>query len=705
MDTAKFLTTMQAAGPSAATNTKTTASDGFAWLSKNRQRLVFETIQEGLSAIPQRPEASFENVVKAYISLSRVVNIASNGQLSDHDLCSLETDIQAAGGVIAPGLCAEGENSLASFRSATFGLLDRAFAPAVSTAIQIALNAQLQKQKHQDIGEVFQEIANFLSPLTHAPGNNPTLDTFLEFDNDRKCNVFKTLRDSIAANPPRPDANFSSVVTAFQAELSVLKKASQGQLTDDLLSHLQSSVRLAGGKLCPNLYSEGENSIETFRESTFRILYQTLAPEVAASVISALNVAISKVNIQDIASLYAETKSFLRPILPGSWDTPASKDLRNLDARRQALVFRTLELQLSSQQNKSAKLFDYIVRAFTLERLTIDQACQGVLTVESLQNLCQAVEQCGGFLASGLTALGKGSLAEFIDSHLLQLRAKLPVDVFDALLNALNAKLRTTSIQNVDDITVAIDQFLAPVQAGITSNSQGPDELEASRSTAEPMGPELQQSPESYSSEAADQHHFDSEPEPRPKQPIDQHSSSFTEGVAKTEISNNNAGIDPLQNTIPISPDISSSETIGPDIRAAAFDASSEHSLEAAHYRGSADVAVDQTEQLSDDQSSSNERLIHRDESSTQGLNSDAISPTHQNSGLADSNEYSLPEAIDKDKDIDPSTEAPQQAQHANASEPKFLEPATFYPEVNSQSLIFEVPPDSESAKKKHSAA
>jgi hypothetical protein len=62
------------------------AAAGFSGLEKARQILVFQTIQEAISSVPPRQEASFPRVVAAYTTLSQVVEAAAAGQLSDDHL-------------------------------------------------------------------------------------------------------------------------------------------------------------------------------------------------------------------------------------------------------------------------------------------------------------------------------------------------------------------------------------------------------------------------------------------------------------------------------------------------------------------------------------------------------------------------------------------------------------------------------------------
>ena len=135
------------------------ASTGFSSLEKTRQVLVFQTIQEAISAIPPRLDATFPRVVAAYISVSKVVEAASQGLLDEHNLKQLESDVDAAGGVIAPGLWSQGDNSISVFRSATFEHLRLNFQAPVVDAAVAALNARLSLLKLNDLGRVFQVIA------------------------------------------------------------------------------------------------------------------------------------------------------------------------------------------------------------------------------------------------------------------------------------------------------------------------------------------------------------------------------------------------------------------------------------------------------------------------------------------------------------------------------------------------------------------
>ena len=70
-------------GPFAVESEGFDGSAALAELDQSRQILVFQTLQDALTASPPRPEATFERVVRAYTTLSRVVRSAADGRLSD----------------------------------------------------------------------------------------------------------------------------------------------------------------------------------------------------------------------------------------------------------------------------------------------------------------------------------------------------------------------------------------------------------------------------------------------------------------------------------------------------------------------------------------------------------------------------------------------------------------------------------------------
>lgn len=439
------------------------ASAGFSSLEKSRQVLVFQTIQEAISAVPPRLEATFPRVVAAYTTLSQVVEAAAAGQLSDDHLAQLETDIEAAGGVVAPGLWSQGDSSVAAFRAATFGMLRRTFRPAVADAACASLNARLQVLKLNDLGMVFQVIAAFFSPLTPTSGNTANLQSFEGLDADRQVLVFRTIQDAIQSVPPRADATFPSVVNAFQAELQLLRRASEGQLSDDMLAYLESSIESAGGVLSPGTYAQGKQSVASFRAETFKALLPLLPADVLHAAVAALNVRLRELKPATLNDLFKAVRAFFMPLLGQGSNSPTLQAFKSLDSERQALVFRTIELAIADRPDLETTIFASAVKAVAAERTLIQSADQGQLSLENLQALQSAIDECGGVIAPQLRSSGEGSLGDFIESCFLRPGRELPAEVRQASLGALNAKLASSSIDSLADLEHTTRAFMQPL--------------------------------------------------------------------------------------------------------------------------------------------------------------------------------------------------------------------------------------------------
>ena len=130
------------------------ASAAFSELEPSRQILVFRSIQEGLEADPPRPQASFANCVAAYGAVEDVLEAGQIGQLDNDKLALLQQRAQP-GGCIAPGLKAEGHQSIAAFRGATFESLLSRYGIETIQAVQKTLNTKLRILKLQDLGALF----------------------------------------------------------------------------------------------------------------------------------------------------------------------------------------------------------------------------------------------------------------------------------------------------------------------------------------------------------------------------------------------------------------------------------------------------------------------------------------------------------------------------------------------------------------------
>lgn len=443
------------------------ASAGFSSLEKSRQVLVFQTIQEAISAVPPRLEATFPRVVAAYTSLTQVVEAAAQGQLREDDLAKLEMDVDAAGGVIAPGLWSQGDNSIAVFRAATFGALRNHFQPPVFEAALSALNARLQTLKLTDLGRVFQVIAAFFSPLTPSTSNATKLQAFNDLDVDRQVLVFRTIQDASLANPPRAEATFSAVVTAFQSEVGLLRSACDGRLSDDDLEELEGSIEAAGGVLSPGTYAKGKQSISSFRAETFKALQALLPAEVMASAISALNARLREIRPSSLPTLFKGVQTFFMPLLAQGWTSPTLQNFKTLDPHRQSLVFRTVETAISSRPDLEATIFSSAVKAICAEQELLQAASAGKLTPSLLTNLKSSIDQCGGFIAPSLRSSGEGSVGEFIDTHFMALKRDMPPEVGEAAIAALNAKLQASAISNFNDVISETKSFMEPLLTAI----------------------------------------------------------------------------------------------------------------------------------------------------------------------------------------------------------------------------------------------
>jgi hypothetical protein len=439
------------------------ASAGFSSLEKSRQVLVFQTIQEAISAVPPRLEATFPRVVAAYTSLTKVVEAAALGQLREDDLSKLESDVDAAGGVIAPGLWSQGDNSIAVFRAATFGALRNNFQPPVVDAALAALNARLHTLKLNDLGRVFQVIAAFFSPLTPSTSNTVKLQAFNDLDVDRQVLVFRTIQDASLANPPRAEANFSAVVAAFQSEVDLLKSACEGKLTDERLEALETSIEAAGGVLSPGNYAKGKQSIASFRAETFKSIQPLLPAEVMASAVSALNARLREIRPNSLQTLFKGVQSFFMPLLAQGWTSPTLQNFKTLDPHRQSLVFRTVETAISSRPDLESTIFSSAVKAICAEQEILQAASSGKLTTPLLVKLKSSIDQCGGIVEPALKSDGEGSVGEFIDTYFMALKRDMPTEVGEAAISALNAKLQTASVSSFNDVVQETKSFMEPL--------------------------------------------------------------------------------------------------------------------------------------------------------------------------------------------------------------------------------------------------
>jgi len=465
------------------------ASAVFSLLDKSRQVLVFKTIQEAISAVPPRQEATFPRVVAAYTSLTKVVGAAAHGQLLENDLARLESDIDAAGGVIAPGLWSQGDNSIAAFRAATFGALRNTFQPPVVDAALAALNAKLSILKLNDLGHLFHAIASFFYPLSLSGSNMAKLGMFNSLDIERQVLVFRTIQDASLANPQRSEATFGAVVDAFHSEVKLLKHACGGSYSDDLLIALESSIEAAGGVLSPSTYASGKRSIASFRTETFKALQPLLSEEVATSAVSALNARLRYIRPNSLPSLFTEVQGFFAPLLSHGQTSPTIQNFKSLTPDQQSLVFRTIETAISSKPELESTIFSSAVHAICTEQEIVQAASSGHLAPELLSKLKTAIDQCGGFMEPALKSEGEDSVGELIHTYFSPIQREIPAEVSEAAIAALNAKLKTASVTSFLDIVQETRDFLDPIISVLNTISLQPSSsTTATTDTLAPAG-------------------------------------------------------------------------------------------------------------------------------------------------------------------------------------------------------------------------
>jgi len=385
---------------------------GFSRLNHSCKILVFQTLEDASTANPPRTEASFKRVVEAYLTLADVVDKAKHGELSDTDLSALEEAIAAVGGTIAPGIYAQGENSLAAFRAATFGRLGRYYSAGVVDAACRALNAHLKSLEDHDPGHIFQAIADFFAPLIPSSASLSGLQIFFRLDPRRQVLVFETIRAGINAGPSRNLASFQRVVAAYQAERAVLQAAARGTLVAEHLVELQDAIETAGGTLAPAIHATGPGSVAATRAATFKAAQSMRSPEVHQAALAALNAYLRELGAYELHPLLEGIERFFYPLFSID-DRECQESWRSLDAHHQLLVFNSVEIALAREPELKDSIVGRVVMAFACMQKLLAAAAEGSLTRELVDDLHQAITLCGGVIAPNLHAEGQGSVGEF----------------------------------------------------------------------------------------------------------------------------------------------------------------------------------------------------------------------------------------------------------------------------------------------------
>lgn len=461
----------QLKGAEASGGGQSASSASFSWLSKHRQVLVFKTIEDALRSNPPRKDATFNNVVAAYKAVADTLLAAAAGVFNDSTLLELEQAVRNAGGVIAPGLKAQGDASISAFRLSTYGEIARRYDPAVVQSIEKALAIHLKRLKLEDLGQLFQSIAAFLNPVVSDDPNLPASAAFLSFDNRVKINVFLTLEDALLASPMRSEATFETVVNAFLVENNLLLLSQSGEFSENHLRRYQSSIELAGGKLYPDTLAKGDSSISNFVEDVFGGLAPILSDDVQGSAEACLNTLLKAQKPRDLSTLLRLVRTFYESFSDDFRNSPAVKVFLSFSDRRKIDAIKALEFAMASLGDCGHHLFQKSVRAVSAEISVLQAASEARLDVDTLRELLVAVVDCGGVISGGITANGAGSVGAFIDKLYGQIRKSLPSDVFEAANSALNVHLKLLSADNIPQLLESAEAFLEPLALSIYASA------------------------------------------------------------------------------------------------------------------------------------------------------------------------------------------------------------------------------------------
>ena len=468
------------------------ASAAFSELEPSRQILVFRSIQEGLEADPPRPQASFANCVAAYGAVEDVLEAGQTGQLDNDKLALLQQRVRSAGGCIAPGLKAEGHQSIAAFRGATFESLLSRYGTETIQAVQKTLNTKLRILKLQDLGALFQEIASFFTPLTATPENQQTLSLFEQLSVADQVLVFKTMEEAMEAPSPRSQANFGAVVQAFTSLNTTLNAARSGQLSGDHLQDLQQAVSDAGGQLAPGLNALGDESIQHFYEFSFGELERQLKPTVLPHAHAALNACLRRSKPNSFISLVQMVKAFLEPVINKQADNRLLERLQKLSLSSQCLLLDTFAGNFSRAEHSEHCGFFTLVEAYESYENLCSTASSGRINESFFEHLEQRVAAAGGLIEPGVHAQGQRSINAFREETFTALRNRCLPEVAAAALDAANTQLRLSAeFTDYASVAEAVRNFLKPlIQWGSATNMAASTRLEPSSNgtaAAEPV--------------------------------------------------------------------------------------------------------------------------------------------------------------------------------------------------------------------------
>jgi hypothetical protein len=300
----------------------------------------------------------------------------------------------------------------------------------------------------------------------------------------RQLSVITTVQQGIEATPPRSKATFSLVTLAHAAEQELIEQAKSGKIGDRAIQHYQSLVEQAGGILANGISSTGSNSLQSFREHTFRQL-EIILDAASAAFLDSLNIWIQDQPCDGIDSLLERTFYFFSTVFPS---IAGEKYNLNLATHRlipdlQLRLFETLKLVLSHGSGSGSDyelqpLIESINAALQAEFSVVERVNLGEITVDDYTNLGNLIDQAGGELYYQIYSRGQNSVSELAQSVDQAITHALPA-ASPVVKSTYQRYLKLRKPSSLDDIFALSYEFIAPIAA---NSSGGPiSSLQSSR--------------------------------------------------------------------------------------------------------------------------------------------------------------------------------------------------------------------------------
>ena len=439
------------------------ASVLFARLEPSRQVLVFKSIKQGLEETPQNENATFTNCVKAYIELQNVVTSGKSGQFGDEVLERLQQSVAAAGGKVAPGLKAEGVQSIASFRKGTFELFRERYSQEVFNALVNALNTRLSIVKHNDVGLVFQEASSFFRQALD-PNNQSVVEIFSGMTPERQVDVFKTIEITCRIPTKEVEDQFAHALKAIGAFDRVLDDAENGCLTPSTIEELNDLIRQAGGQISVSNSILTSEVVSNLFDSTYRRISECLDSEVAQEAYKMLNQVISRQSKTSFTEVTGEVLRLITPIITSDSSNDLAKSFQKLSSPSKKGIFTAISTTIRQTNSLDKINLKPIVAAYEEHENFCDVANRGALGESEFTKFQAALAEAGDMVAPDLCSQGINSVSSARDEIFKILRNHCYPEVVESALEAANAKLRSKGdYTSYTEVVSTLREFLRPI--------------------------------------------------------------------------------------------------------------------------------------------------------------------------------------------------------------------------------------------------